>query len=99
MYTTREDTLRIAGSIDAWPSTAPAFHALVSVGVHLTMWRPVRAHGAGHAGRMMVESSVMWGASQRTRPWLQWYEDGVPHELTVPDVPVHRLLDDAAERL
>ena len=32
------------------------------------------------------------------RPWRQWYARGVPHELEIPDVPLTRLLDDAAER-
>ena len=46
----------------------------------------------------MVESFGMWPASQRSLPWLRWYGPGVPHEVNVPDIPVTRLLDDAAER-
>ncbi|MUN36123.1 AMP-binding protein [Actinomadura litoris] len=40
----------------------------------------------------------MWPSSQRSRPWRRWYQPGVPTEITVPDVPLTRLLDDAAER-
>ncbi len=32
------------------------------------------------------------------RPWLKWYEPGVPQTLTVPDRPLHRLLTDTANR-
>lgn len=32
------------------------------------------------------------------RPWLQYYPAGVPADITVPSVPVTRMLDDAAER-
>jgi long-chain acyl-CoA synthetase len=32
----------------------------------------------------------------RERPWLQFYDPGVPHALTYPEVPLHRFLDDAA---
>ncbi|RFS82880.1 long-chain fatty acid--CoA ligase [Actinomadura spongiicola] len=39
----------------------------------------------------------MWHASQRSAPWRRWYQPGVPQELTIPDVPVTRLLDDAAD--
>ena len=31
------------------------------------------------------------------RPWLRFYAAGVPTDVTVPDVPVTRLLDDAAD--
>jgi long-chain acyl-CoA synthetase len=31
-------------------------------------------------------------------PWLKNYEDGVPHSLSYPDVPLTRFLDDAADR-
>ncbi|MFI0453765.1 AMP-binding protein [Actinomadura sp. 6N118] len=40
----------------------------------------------------------MWPSSQIPRPWLRWYEPGVPTELDIPDIPVTRLLDDAAQR-
>jgi long-chain acyl-CoA synthetase len=30
------------------------------------------------------------------RPWLRWYSDGVPEQVTVPDVPLTQLLYDAA---
>ncbi|RKS68817.1 long-chain acyl-CoA synthetase [Actinomadura pelletieri DSM 43383] len=40
----------------------------------------------------------MWHASQRPAPWRRWYQPGVPQELNIPDVPVTRLLDDAADR-
>ncbi|MFG2002929.1 AMP-binding protein [Spirillospora sp. NPDC048911] len=40
----------------------------------------------------------MWPSSQVPRPWLRWYEPGVPAELDIPDIPVTRLLDDAAKR-
>ncbi|MGH8868809.1 MAG: AMP-binding protein [Actinomycetes bacterium] len=32
------------------------------------------------------------------RPWLRWYPAGIPPEIDVPDVPLTRLLDDAAEQ-
>ena len=32
------------------------------------------------------------------RPWRHWYARGVPHEIEIPDVPLTRLLDDAAQR-
>jgi len=32
------------------------------------------------------------------RPWRHWYARGVPPEIEIPDVPLTRLLDDAAER-
>ena len=32
------------------------------------------------------------------RPWLRFYADGVPADITVPDVPLTRLLDESAER-
>jgi long-chain acyl-CoA synthetase len=31
-----------------------------------------------------------------SRPWLNWYARGVPQQVEIPDVPVTRLLDDAA---
>src|SRR3954451_4729770 len=31
-----------------------------------------------------------------SRPWHRWYARGVPFEVEVPDVPLTRLLDDAA---
>lgn len=31
------------------------------------------------------------------RPWVRFYADGVPPDVRVPDVPLTRLLDDAAE--
>ncbi len=30
------------------------------------------------------------------RPWLKFYDAGVPHALTYPDVPLHAFLDEAA---
>lgn len=39
----------------------------------------------------------MWHSSQRSSPWRRWYPPGVPREVDIPDVPVTRLLDDAAE--
>ena len=32
------------------------------------------------------------------RPWLRFYADGVPTDVTVPDVPLTKLLDASAER-
>ena len=46
----------------------------------------------------MVESRSMWHPSQRPSPWRRSYPAGVPSDLTIPDIPVTRLLDDAAER-
>ncbi|MFB4295585.1 AMP-binding protein [Actinomadura sp. NTSP31] len=40
----------------------------------------------------------MWPSSQRSLPWRRSYQPGVPSEVGIPDVPVTRLLDDAAER-
>ncbi|WP_018656775.1 AMP-binding protein [Actinomadura flavalba] len=40
----------------------------------------------------------MWAPSQESRPWLRLYPEDVPVEPEVPDVPVTRLLDDAARR-
>lgn len=40
----------------------------------------------------------MWHSSQRSSPWRRWYQPGVPGELNIPDIPVTRLLDDAAEK-
>ncbi|GAA2586260.1 AMP-binding protein [Actinomadura fulvescens] len=40
----------------------------------------------------------MWPSSHISRPWLRWYEPGVPAELEIPEIPVTRLLDDAAGR-
>src|SRR3954471_13827372 len=34
-----------------------------------------------------------------SRPWHRWYARGVPFEVEVPDVPLTRLLDDAARDL
>ena len=33
-----------------------------------------------------------------SRPWLRFYEPGVPHTLAYPDIPVPALLDDSAAR-
>ncbi|MBC6463486.1 AMP-binding protein [Actinomadura sp. HBU206391] len=33
-----------------------------------------------------------------SRPWLRFYPSGVPTDVDVPDVPLTRLLDDAADR-
>src|SRR5689334_25141891 len=33
------------------------------------------------------------------RPWYQHYDAQVPHTLTYPDVPMHRLLEDTAHKL
>ncbi|MFI6515933.1 AMP-binding protein [Spirillospora sp. NPDC050679] len=40
----------------------------------------------------------MWPSSQRPLPWRRWYPPQVPVAPEIPDVPVTRLLDDAAER-
>ncbi len=32
------------------------------------------------------------------RPWLAWYDPGVPHDVVVPDQPLDRLLSDAAAK-
>ncbi len=32
------------------------------------------------------------------RPWLEHYEKGVPAEITIPDQPVHHLLEESARR-
>ena len=37
-------------------------------------------------------------AEHSERPWLQWYEPGVPHTVSVSDEPLHRLLSDTASR-
>ena len=29
------------------------------------------------------------------RPWLKFYEPGVPHHIQYPDIPLYRILDDA----
>ena len=34
----------------------------------------------------------------KTRPWLPHYEQGVPHTIAVPRVPLHQLLDSAVRR-
>ncbi|TMR41932.1 long-chain fatty acid--CoA ligase [Actinomadura geliboluensis] len=40
----------------------------------------------------------MWHSSLRSMPWRRRYPAGVPGDLDIPDVPVTRLLDDAADR-
>jgi len=35
---------------------------------------------------------------QRTYPWLKHYEEGVPHGLKYPPIPLHRTLEDTAAR-
>jgi long-chain acyl-CoA synthetase len=35
-------------------------------------------------------------AGQGSRPWLSWYATGVPAQVSIPDVPLTALLDDAA---
>jgi long-chain acyl-CoA synthetase len=32
------------------------------------------------------------------KPWLKGYDEGVPHTVDVPDIPVHRLLEDAIQK-
>src|SRR5204863_9109602 len=39
-----------------------------------------------------VDDTAEYGA----RPWLRWYSARVPTEIEIPDVPLIRLLDDAA---
>lgn len=39
---------------------------------------------------------VAGSADPAFRPWLRWYAEGVPQRVHVPDVPLIRLLDDAA---
>jgi long-chain acyl-CoA synthetase len=34
----------------------------------------------------------------RKRPWLERYEKGVPAEITIPDQPLHRFLEESARR-
>ncbi|PRX06331.1 UNVERIFIED_ORG: long-chain acyl-CoA synthetase [Actinomadura viridilutea] len=46
----------------------------------------------------VIESTDMWQSSHRSRPWLRWYQPGVPAEFPIPEIPVPRLLDDAAAR-
>jgi long-chain acyl-CoA synthetase len=41
---------------------------------------------------LAVDASAEYGS----RPWLRWYAPGVPKDVDVPDVPLTRLLDDAA---
>ncbi|TDC93808.1 AMP-binding protein [Actinomadura sp. 7K507] len=40
----------------------------------------------------------MWHSSQRSSPWRRSYPQGVPGDLSIPDIPVTQLLDDAARR-
>ncbi|MDR7612346.1 MAG: long-chain fatty acid--CoA ligase [Armatimonadota bacterium] len=40
----------------------------------------------------------MTGVALAERPWLRFYEPGVPPTLTYPSIPVHALLDDTAAR-
>ncbi len=32
------------------------------------------------------------------RPWLKFYDSHVPHSLKYPDIPLPRILDDAADQ-
>ncbi len=32
------------------------------------------------------------------RPWLKHYEEGVPHSIQYPAMPLHRILEDSAAR-
>lgn len=32
------------------------------------------------------------------KPWLVFYEEGVPHSLDYPEIPLHRILEDSARR-
>ena len=36
--------------------------------------------------------------SVQERPWLKYYEPGVPYTIEYPDVPLHKLLEDSAVR-
>ncbi|MFA1538676.1 AMP-binding protein [Actinomadura monticuli] len=40
----------------------------------------------------------MWHSSLRSTPWRRRYQPGVPGEVDIPDIPVTRFLDDAADR-
>ncbi|MEU5991031.1 AMP-binding protein [Spirillospora sp. NPDC047418] len=39
----------------------------------------------------------MWHSSLRSKPWRQRYQPGVPVDFDIPDIPVTRFLDDAAD--
>ena len=45
-----------------------------------------------------VPSVVKKGSKMDEAPWLKNYEDGVPHSLSYPDVPLTRFLDDSADQ-
>ena len=32
------------------------------------------------------------------KPWLKYYDEGVPHTLEYPDVPLHRFLEESARK-
>lgn len=34
----------------------------------------------------------------KDRPWLQHYDEGVPHHIEYPEIPVHKLLEQSAEK-
>jgi long-chain acyl-CoA synthetase len=40
----------------------------------------------------------MWHSSLRSLAWRRRYQPGVPGDIDIPDIPVTRLLDDAADR-
>ncbi|MFA1545624.1 AMP-binding protein [Actinomadura chokoriensis] len=40
----------------------------------------------------------MWHSSLRSKPWRRSYQPGVPGDFEIPDIPITRLLDDAADR-
>lgn len=33
-----------------------------------------------------------------SKPWLRNYDEGVPHEIDIPEIPLYKILDDAAEK-
>ena len=84
-----------------------AQHVEIPVSAHMVMLE--RADAVNRAiERFVGEPEAKKPISQRatgpvdrtiqTRPWLKYYEEGVPHTVAIPDRPVHRFLRSAARR-
>ncbi|MET1128369.1 MAG: long-chain fatty acid--CoA ligase [Thermoproteota archaeon] len=50
------------------------------------------------AGEAKISSEEVFRTYIEPRPWTKWYDEYVPKEVKIPEVPLFKFLDDAASR-
>jgi long-chain acyl-CoA synthetase len=66
--------------------------------VHRAIDRFLEDRRPSFSQAVQIPASTRTGGLIEQRPWLPYYDDGVPHTIAQPRVPLHNLLDSAARR-